>query len=401
MMAMMLVASATTFAGDSDALKAVMKTKNYAEAAQLVKQNIDQMADAAEKAKAYNYLVDLAMKKVTKETATIAENQIGVQMGRAANEIVPYDTLGLADAICDAICNAVECNKYDQQPNAKGKIAPKFAEKNAQRIWAVRSHLVNIGQDQASAGNKTAALKYWGSFVDAGIDPLFEAQNHESEKEYFGQVALFSGRYAYEAKDFERGDRYIAVARKDASQEKDALATLLYYTRTGLTNHADSVAATNRLRALYEAEPENDAILDALYSMLDGAHDKAAQTALLDNHLAKYPNSFAALANKGLMAMAENNAEQGAEWLRKAAAAKPDNAVIYTYLGICLSSLAATTEDTTKSKDFYKQAIDAFDKAKELDPEKRMANWGYNRYQAYYGLYGEDDARTKAAEADR
>ena len=401
MMAMMLVASATAFAGDSDALKAVLKSKNYAEAAQLVKQNIDQMADAAEKAKAYNYLVDLAMKKVTKETATIAENQIGMQMGRAANEIVPYDTLGLADAICDAICNAIECNKYDQQPNAKGKVAPKFAEKNAQRIWAVRSHLVNIGQDQASASNKTAALKYWGTFVDAGIDPLFEAQNHESEKEYFGQVALFSGRYAYEAKEMDRGDRYIAVARKDATQEKDALATQLYYTRTGLTSHADSVAATNRLRALYEAEPENDAILDALFSMLDGAHDKAAQTALLDSHLAKFPNSFAGLANKGLMAMAENNAEKGAEWLRKAAAAKPDNAVIYTYLGICLSSQAATTEDSAKSKDYYKQAIDAFDKAKELDPDKRMANWGYNRYQAYYGLYGEDDPRTKAAEADR
>lgn len=402
MMAMMLVASATAFAGDSDALKAVMKSKNYAEAAQLVKQNIDQMADAAEKAKAYNYLVDLAMKKVNKETAIVLENQVGQQMGRAANEIVPYDTLGLADAICDAICNAIECNKYDQQPNAKGKVAPKFAEKNAQRIWAVRyPYLVNIGQEEANKHRKDNALKYWGAFVDSGVDPLFESQNHEPEKEFFGQVALFSGRYAYEAKDFDRGDRYIAIARKDASQEKDALATLLYYTRTGLTSHADSVAATNRLRKLYEAEPENDAILDALFSMLDGAKDRAAQTALLDNHLAKFPNSFAALANKGLMAMAENNAEQGAEWLRKAAAAKPDNAVIYTYLGICLSSLAATTEDTAKSKDYYKQAIEAFDKAKELDPEKQMANWGYNRYQAYYGLYGEDDPRTKAAETDK
>lgn len=402
MMAMMLVASATAFAGDSDALKAVMKSKNYAEAAQLVKQNIDQMADAAEKAKAYNYLVDLAMKKVNKETAIVLENQVGQQMGRAANEIVPYDTLGLADAICDAICNAIECNKYDQQPNAKGKVAPKFAEKNAQRIWAVRyPYLVNIGQEEANKHRKDNALKYWGAFVDSGVDPLFESQNHEPEKEFFGQVALFSGRYAYEAKDFDRGDRYIAIARKDASQEKDALATLLYYTRTGLTSHADSVAATNRLRKLYEAEPENDAILDALFSMLDGAKDRAAQTALLDSHLAKFPNSFAGLANKGLMAMAENNAEQGAEWLRKAAAAKPDNAVIYTYLGICLSSLAATTEDTAKSKDYYKQAIEAFDKAKELDPEKQMANWGYNRYQAYYGLYGEDDPRTKAAETDK
>jgi tetratricopeptide (TPR) repeat protein len=402
MMAMMLVASATAFAGDSDALKAVLKTKDFAEAEQLLKQNVNQMADAAEKAKAYNHLVDLAMKKVTKETGIILENQVGQQMGRAANEIVPYDTLGLANALCDAIYNAIECNKYDQQPNAKGKIAPKYAEKNAQRIWAVRNpHLVNIGQEEANKHNKDNALRFWGAFVDSGVDPLFAAQNHEAEKEYFGQVALFSGRYAYEKKDFERGDRYIAIARQDPTQEKDALATQLWYTRTGLTNHADSVAATNRLKALYEAEPQNDALLDALYSMYDGARDKAAQVALLDNHLAKYPNSFAALANKGLMAMADNDAVKAVEWLNKAAAAKPDNAVIYTYLGICLSSQAATTEDAAKSKDFYKQAIDAFDKAKELDPEKKMANWGYNRYQAYYGLYGEEDPRTKAAEADR
>ena len=401
MMAMMLVASATAFAGDSDALKAVLKTKDFAEAEQLLKQNVNQMADAAEKAKAYNHLVDLAMKKVTKETGIILENQVGQQMGRAANEIVPYDTLGLANALCDAIYNAIECNKYDQQPNAKGKIAPKYAEKNAQRIWANRQHLVNIGQDEARKEPKDNALKFWGAFVDSGADPLFAAQNHEAEKEYFGQVALFSGRYAYEKKDFERGDRYIAIARQDPTQEKDALATQLWYTRTGLTNHADSVAATNRLKALYEAEPQNDALLDALYSMYDGARDKAAQVALLDNHLAKYPNSFAALANKGLMAMADNDAVKAVDWLNKAAAAKPDNAVIYTYLGICLSSQAATTEDAAKSKDFYKQAIDAFDKAKELDPEKKMANWGYNRYQAYYGLYGEEDPRTKAAEADR
>ena len=401
MMAMMLVASATAFAGDSDALKAVLKSKNYAEAAQLVKQSVGQMANDAEKAKAYNHLVDLAMNKVVKQTAIIAENQLGMQMGRDAKEIVPYDTLGLADAICEAIYDAIECNKYDQLPNAKGKIDPKFAEKNAARIWAVRSHLVNIGQEQAHHETKTLALKYWGAFVDSGTNPLFDAQNHEPEKEYFGQVALFSGRYAYEEKDNERGDRYIAIAKKDPSQEKDALATQLYYIRTGLTTHADSVAAINRMKALYESDPENDALLDALFSMYDGARDKAAQAALLDSHLAKYPNSFAALANKGLMAMGENNAEKGAEWLRKAAASKPDNAVVYTYLGICLSSLAATTEDGAKSKDYYKQAIDAFDKAKELDPDKQMANWGYNRYQAYYGLYGEDDPRTKAAEADR
>ena len=401
MMAMMLVASATAFAGDSDPLKAVMKSKNYAEAAQLMKQNVGQMANDAEKAKAYNHLVDLAMNKVVKQTSIIAENQLGMQMGRDAKEIVPYDTLGLADAICEAIYDAIECNKYDQLPNAKGKIDPKFAEKNAARIWAVRSHLVNIGQEQAHGETKNLALKYWGAFVDSGTNPLFDAQNHEPEKEYFGQVALFAGRYAYEAKDNARGDRYIAIAKQDPSQVKDAYATQLYYIRHNLTNHADTLAAINKLKELYAAEPENDAIIDALYTMYDGQRDRKAQNDLLDQHLAKFPTSFVALANKGILAMGENDAVKGAEWLRKAAEAKPDNPVVFTYLGICLSSLAATTEDGAKSKDYYKQAIEAFDKAKELDPDKQMSNWGYNRYQAYYGLYGEDDPRTKAAEADR
>ena len=399
MMAVMFVASTTTFAGDSDALKAVMKSKNYAEAAQLLKQNIGQMADAAEKAKAYNHLVDLAMNKVSKETGTITENQVATQMGQG--KVQPYDTLGLADAICDAIYDAIECDKYDQQPDAKGRVKPKFNEKNAQRIWAVRTHLVNIGQEEARKENKANALKYWGGFTDSGNDPFFAAQNHEPEKEYAGQVALFSGRYAWELKDMDRANRYFEIAKKDPTQKNDALNFQLYALRTNLANRTDSLAAVEKIKQLYAADPENDAILDALNQMYDGMKDKAAQTALLDGHLAKFPNSFAALANKGLMAMAENDALKGAEWLRKAAVAKPDNAVIFTYLGICLSSLAANSEDGAKGKDYYKQAIEAFDKAKELDPDKQMANWGYNRYQAYYGLYGEDDPRTKAAEADR
>ena len=401
MMAMMLMASSMTFAGDSDALKAVLKSKNYAEAAELLKQNIGQMTDNAEKAKAYNHLVDLAMNKVVKQTSIIAENQLGVQMGRAANEIVPYDTLGMADAICEAIENAVECDKYDQQPNAKGKVAPKFSEKNAQRVWAVRNHLVNIGQDEATKGNKKNALKYWGAFALSSADPFFAAQDHTAESEFVGQVAFFSGRYAYDEGDMDAVRRFLAIAKKDPREKENAVNLEIFAIRHNLKSHADSLKAINDLKAMYEAEPENDAVLDALNGMYDGMKDRAAQNALLDNHLAKYPNSFAALANKGLQAMADNDAVKGAEWLTKAAAAKPDNAVIFTYLGICYSSLASTTEDNAKSKEYYKQAIDAFDKAKELDPDKQMANWGYNRYQAYYGLYGEDDARTKAAEADR
>ena len=188
---------------------------------------------------------------------------------------------------------------------------------------------------------------------------------------------------------------------KDPNQKADALNYKLYAMRSNLKNHEDSVACINQLKTMYEAEPENDVILDALNSMYEAQKDKAAQKALLDAHLAKYPTSFTALAGKGFMAMNDNDAPTAIEWLKKAAASKPDNAVIWTYLGICYNSQAANSDDAAKRKEFYTDAIAAFDKAKELDPNKQMVNWGYNRYQAYYALYGEDDPRTKEAEYDK
>ncbi len=396
MMALALVASATAFAGDSDALKAIKKSKNYADAAQLVKTS--QLANDEERAEAYNKLVDLAMEKVGKETGTIAQNQAAAQLGTGKEEA--YDTLGLGDAICNAIAAAIECNKYDQLPNAKGKVKPQYDEKNAQRIWAVRTHLVNIGQEEARKNNNAAVLKYWGAFLDSDADPLFAAQDHEQEKGYIGQVAFFAGRYAFDAKQMERADKYFDIAMKDPEMKKDALTFKLYAAGSNLKSKEDSLKYIDQLKTLYNNDPENDVLLDKLFTMYDGMKDKAAQTALLDNHLAKYPNSFAALANKGMMAIADNNAEEGANWLRKAAASSPENPVIQTYLGTCLSVQAGQTDDAAKRKALYQEAVQALDKAKQLDPNKQQANWGYNRYQAYYGLYGADDPKTKDAELD-
>ena len=398
MMAMMFVASATAFAGDSEALKAITKTKNYAEAVKLVQSSLGQLADNSEKAKAYNHLVDLAMDKVSAETGTMAENMVAKQTGGKEK---PVDQIGLANAIADAIDMAIECNKYDQLPNAKGKVSPKFEKKNAERIWGVRQHLVSIGQTEAQNGNSAGTLRYWGAFTDSANDPMFASQDHKPEAEYAGQVAYFAGRYAFEAKDFARADRYLDAAMKDPSQKAEALNYKLYAMRGNLKSHEDSVSYVNQLKKMYEADPENDVILDMLNSMYDSMKDKKAQEALLDGHLAKFPNSFSALAGKGLMAMNDNDAPKAIEWLRKASAAKPDNAVIYTYLGICYNQQGATTDDPAKRKEYFTNAVEVFDKAKQYDPNKQVSNWGYPRYQAYYALYGDNDPKTKAAEADR
>ena len=78
--AMMMLGTSAAFAGDSDALKAILKAKTFDEAQALMKSTGNSLANSEEKAKAYNKLVDLAMEKVSKEQSVMTANQMAEQM---------------------------------------------------------------------------------------------------------------------------------------------------------------------------------------------------------------------------------------------------------------------------------------------------------------------------------
>ena len=393
--AMMVLGATSAFAGDSDALKAVMKAKSYAEAEALLKQNLGQLANDAEKAKAYNKLVDLSMKAYNDQQSIMQTNQI-----MKKND--PIDENAMNEGAYNALLNAVECYKYDQLPNAKGKVAPKFGG-NAARVWSARIQLVNAGQTAAQNNKADDVLKYWGAYLDTETDPLFssiDAKQKESEKEYIGQVALFAARYAYQAKDGARCEKYCDIAMKSEKEAKDALNLKLYVLKDGLKTHADSLSYINKLKDLYAKDANNEVILDGLNSMYSSMRMQKEQEALLDEVLARNPNSFVALANRGMMFIQRNDADNAIKNLKKALDIKPDNVTVMVYLGACYNSKASALQDPNGRKVVYKEAINVLDKAKELDPEKSQANWGYTRYQAYYGYYGPTAAETKKAEEE-
>ena len=393
--AMMVLGATSAFAGDSDALKAVMKAKTYAEAEALVKQNLGQFANDAEKAKAYNKLVDLGMKAYNDQQSIIQTNQI-----MKKND--PIDENAMNEGAYNALMSAIECYKYDQLPNAKGKVAPKFGS-NASRVWAARVQLVNAGQTAAQNNKADEVLKYWGAFLDTDSEPLFasiDAKQKDGEKEYIGQVALFAARYAYQAKDAARCEKYCDIAMKSEKEAKDALNLKLYVMKDGLKTHADSLAYVDKLKGLYAQDENNDVILDGLNSMYSSMKMEKEQEALLNAAIAKNPSNFVALANLGMMYIQKNDADNAIKNLKLALAAKPDNVTVLTYLGACYNSKAGALQDPNGRKVVYKEAIKVLDKAKELDPEKAQANWGYTRYQAYYGFYGPTAAETKKAEEE-
>ena len=399
MMAMMLVASATTFAGDSDAFKAFKKSfkgLDYTAAEALVKNSIDQFANAQEKAAAYNMLVDLAYDAFNKQSTIETENQLAAQMGQKEK---PVDKELMSTSAYNAIVNAIECDKYDQQPNEKGKIAPKFAAKNAQRLWVgPRNALVNAGQEAIQEKDQAKSRKFWELFALSDSAPIFKDCDRTAQKAYFGQVARFAAVFAYQDKDMEKAIQLCDIAMKDSAEYEGCLNLKLEILGSEIKTKDDSLKYINQLKDIY-AEHKVDGVMEKLYNMLSSMGDKAAADKILDDALAVNPNNFVALADKGLGMLNDNPAE-AAKYLKKAVELKPDNAALQTYAGTAISITAQNTEDAAAKKALYQEAIKYYDKAKELDPDRLNSNWGYNRYNAYYNLYGADAPETQQAEAD-
>ena len=114
-MAMMAVVATSASAQD---IKAILKAKTYSEAETMIKSSLSSL-DNADKAKAYNKLVQLSVEKINKEQEIISKNALAVQLKQ--DKVEPYDTVGFNKAICTAVQDAMECDKYDNMPNAKGK----------------------------------------------------------------------------------------------------------------------------------------------------------------------------------------------------------------------------------------------------------------------------------------
>ena len=399
MFALMLAASSVAFA--QDAVKEVLKAKNYTDAQALVKANLSSMSDA-DKAKAYNKLVDLSFEKINKEQSVITANQMAEQFKQG--KVEAYDTLGFYNALADALTNAIECEKYDQMPNEKGKVKPKFHSSNQNRLYNLRVYLVNAGQEAAQKNNNAGVLKFWGLYTATADTPLFADMSNKQPDQYVGQVAGFAARYAIQDKDYATADKYLDVALKYAGDNKDdykdALGLKFYIAQQQLKTKEDSLGYVNKLKEYYAKDPSNDMIMGTLANMYTSLNMKDDMKKLIDSRLAADPNSAMAWTLKGQAEMNASQWDDAIASFKKAIALDDKNVIVLTYLGFCINSKAAAiNNDVPAQKVLYKESMGYLEKAKELDPNREKANWSYPLYQCYYVNYGAADQRTKDLES--
>ncbi len=395
MIALMFAASSAAFA--QDAVKEVLKAKTYAEAQALLKSNLSGMTDA-DKAKAYNKLVDLSFEKINKEQNTINANQMAEQFKQG--KVEAYDTLGFYNAINDALDNAIECDKYDQRPNEKGKVKPRFHTSNQNRLYNLRVYLVNAGQEAAQRGNTADVLKFWGQYTTSSEASLFQDMPNKQPDPYVGQVSGFAARYAIQEKDYVAADRYLDVALKDTAEYKDALSLKFYIAQQQLKTRDDSLAYLNRLKDFYAKDSKNDMIFGTLANMYSSLNMKNEMNQLVSSKLSAEPRNSTAWALKGQGEMNAGQWDEAIASFKQTISIDPTNVIILTYLGFCINSKAAAINgDVPAQKALYKESMGFLEQAKDLDPNREKANWSYPLYQCYYVNYGAADQRTKTLEA--
>lgn len=403
--ALMVLSTSAAFAGPSEALKAIQKAKTYAEAEQLVKSSLSSLANDEEKATAYNKLASLALETVEGQTKIVTENQLAQQMGTATKD-VNYDAL--YGALPLAISAAEECYKYDQLPNSKGKVKPRFSDKLATTLYNLRGELLNGGLYYQSSDQKMG-LQLAQLYCSTASSKLFAnvKQAEDPNVTVAGYLACF---LAYQTKDYAAAETYADYALNDSTYGPQALQIKFESMKHSLTSHADSVAYVGKVEELYQKMPDNQYIFASLvdgYSNL-GQQDKA--NAVVDKRLAVSPNDFLALYVKGQFLFYGKQYEEATPYLEKAAAAAPEASKVQTtaMLGDCyfyhaqerLEGVKGALSAAAKKQfdPYFQQAADKYEEAKKYDTDGTLkSQYAARLYNCYYFLFGENDARSQEA----
>ena len=407
MMAMMLVASATTFAADSDALKAILKVKDYAEAQSLINSSLAQLANDAEKAKAYNKLVDLAYEKFKKEDDIKTTNAV-----MQKND--PVDTDGMIAAGKVALQAAMECDKYDQQPNEKGKVAIKFRDKNRDRLRAVRLSLLQAGIDMANNDKNQAAFENFDVYLTSAKSAFFEGVEGVSKNDpNLGVAAFYGGRAAYNLKNYAKAVEYFKIGVADTAKQIHDLSFdfLLYTMRQNQNTAADSAKYIADMLDLYKEYPDAEQIYSSISDAYISQGKNAEVIKLADERMAKYPDSSLPHVYKAFLLMQDKKYDDAIAEFGKvkedkspvflnsifnSAVCKYNKASEFNEANSDIRTGRLKPADHEKFMTMLKDAQADFEKAKELDPDQQTVKWQYLLHNVYT-LTGQED-KAKALE---
>ena len=397
-MAMMAAAATTAFAQDAlvKEAKKLFAANDFDQAAAKLAPALT-AAETKDKAEAWNLMSEIKYKIYQAEFNKVVLRQA-------------FDTTRMSNALLDAFKAAEECEKYDSQPNEKGKIKIRFRKNNATRYLQERQWMYNAGIFMYQNRNTKEAIKAWTTYIDSYKSPLFQELTMPKDT-LQADAAYNSALLAYQDKDYATAKKYAEVAATYPDKQDDAINMKLFIQKETLQSKDDSLAYLATLKDLHKAKPQNEQYFNLLQEYYARANDTKAMREWALEETGIDANNKMAWALLGEAEMNSENWDAAIAAFKKAVEIDPSWIACVFNTGICYNSkaialndqlmdkktLMLTKENAEKVKDVLREAKIYLEKTRELDPQHEQTNWVYPLYRIYYSL--EDKAKMAELEA--
>ena len=380
-----LVAAFATTSFAQDIVKQ-MKGQSYSDAVSTLNAALSGLS-AEQKAKGYNQLVEIGYPEADKayQAITLASVQKNKVEASAYTSIV------------NALNDAVKCDEFDNQPNDKGKVAPKFRKKNADRLATFRAVLINAANEETQDYDRKLALA--NAYINSSESPLFEeVLKKAGGDQYLGYAQFFAATAYYNKENWGKAAEYAEKALKCEDVKENAEQFLVSALTKSLKTKSDTLTYIAKLKDI-----NADKYMAQMASLYNQIGEKSLSEKILNDAIAKDPNNKMAYAIKGENAMNEKNWDEAIKNFKKTVEIDPDFTAVWFNLGVCASSKGfdlneqlsengrITAENDAKVKDALKEAVVYYEKVRALDPNReKVSNWPYQLRMLYNAL-GETD----------
>ena len=394
MMMALMAAAAMTASAQMDVVKNAKKLLDKGgvdEAIQAVQPALTAGSNA-EKAAAWNLVSEAQYKKFSDIQAQKLEEQVkptGATIDEAA----------MNAAVVAAFEAALKCDEFDNMPDEKGKVKPKFRAANQKIYQNGRLQCINAGQYEYNQKNYDGAFKAFSLYVDTNEAPLFTGLDMTNDA-YKYEVAYFASLSAYQNKDFQNVVKYAQIAAQDEAKVKDATEILVFSKRETMKTKQDTLEYVEMLKEASQKVPD-----DTRYSAWIGDYYLQSNNAeelskWADAEIAKNPQNKFAYTYKGEALRLTNKFDESVEYYKKAFEIDPTYVAAAYQAGVALNSKAITMKDeladkktgmltnadADKVKAVLGEAKEYLEKVREADPDREQVNWAYAPYQVYYSL---------------
>lgn len=395
MMALMAVAATSAFAQDAlikDAKKLLSKGE-FDQAAQTLAPALTS-AETLDKRGAWYLQSEIQNGKYM----AIQKQQTAIQLEKK-NEV--YDTLGMHLAAVAAWEAALKCDEFDQQPDEKGKVKPKYRQdlQNKYKLFGVP--LVQAGQFfYQNRKDNDNAFKAWSAYVDMKGTTLFSDVKDFPIDPFFYDIAYYTAILAYQMKNYPEAEKYATLTAQDPQKASEATEIMIFSKKETMKTPEDSVAYVNMLKDLHKQNPEEERYFNLLMDYYTHTRNMKALKAWAEEEIEINAENKMAWALKGEVQMNESEWDAAVESYKKAIELDPTFVQCIFNAGVCLNSKAINLKDQLADKNTGKltkanadkikavlaEALTFMERAKELDPDSEKVKWAYPLYQIYYSL---------------